>query len=135
MRGEDGKKRGQEEKERRTREFRTTHRVGIGMAQVLGGGEAADAGVAVSAEVVGAGDLGQVRGLVQAGGRLVLRVAGARQPSQGAKVQRAVHHVRARRQRVLFGPPVHGYQYICLAHTLAFGCFAARKWKGRRQRR
>lgn len=77
-----------------------TYRVSVSVSQVLRGREPPDTAVAVGAVVVGTGDLAKVGGLVEGGGSLVLSVASARKGGQGAEVQRAVHHVRLRRQRV-----------------------------------
>lgn len=70
------------------------------MPEVLGGGQALDAAVAVGAVVVGAGDLAQVGGLVEGGGGLVLAVAGAGEGREGGEVEVAVDHVGLRRQGV-----------------------------------
>lgn len=69
--------------------------VGVGVVQSLGGAESGSGRVAV-AQVIGAGNLGQVSGLVKGGGGLILGVAGVRGGGQSAEVQGAVDDLAGR---------------------------------------
>ena len=75
-------------------------RVGISVIQVLRCGKATDEVVPVTSVVAGALDGSQMRHLVEHGGSLVLRVAGAAQSRQTGEEQGAVDHLAGGRVRV-----------------------------------